>query len=99
MPRAWSKKDERQYEHIKQSYLERGASEERAEEAAARTVNEQRAKEGRTKGPPSGGTGNPNRPLEERTVRELRNLASRRNISGRSHMTKAQLVSALRGRD
>lgn len=48
MPTAWSKKDERKYEHIKQSELERGESEERAEEIAARTVNKQRREEGRT---------------------------------------------------
>lgn len=49
MPKAWSKKDERQYEHVKESEEERGRSEERAEEIAARTVNKQRTKEGRTK--------------------------------------------------
>lgn len=48
MPKNWSEKDERQYEHIKQSELERGESEERAEEIAARTVNKQRREEGRT---------------------------------------------------
>lgn len=48
MPKAWSKKDERQYEHVKESELEQGRSEERAKEIAARTVNKQRSKEGRT---------------------------------------------------
>ncbi|WP_255449397.1 hypothetical protein [Deinococcus arboris] len=42
MPDAWSKKDERQYEHIKDSALEHGESEDRAEELAARTVNKHR---------------------------------------------------------
>ncbi|MDP9764162.1 hypothetical protein [Deinococcus enclensis] len=51
MPKNWSEKDERQYEHIKQSELERGESEERAEEIAARTVNKQRREEGRTAEP------------------------------------------------
>jgi hypothetical protein len=45
MPRSWSKKDERQYEHIKKS--EKGNK--RAKEIAARTVNKQRKQEGRTK--------------------------------------------------
>jgi hypothetical protein len=49
MPRSWSAKDEREYEHVKDSEKERGRSAERAEEIAARTVNKQRSKEGRTK--------------------------------------------------
>ena len=49
MPKTWSKKDERQYEHVKESEQERGRSTDRAEEIAARTVNKQRKKEGRTK--------------------------------------------------
>ncbi len=49
MPKAWSKKDERQYKHIKETEKnEQGRSEERAEEIAAATVNKQRKKEGRT---------------------------------------------------
>jgi plasmid stabilization system protein ParE len=53
MPKSWSKKDERQYEHIKESYESRGRSESKAEELAARTVNKERREEGRTK---SGGS-------------------------------------------
>lgn len=49
MPKEWSDKDERQYEHVKKSEKESGKSEERAEEIAARTVNKQRREEGRTK--------------------------------------------------
>ncbi len=49
MPEEWSKKDERQYEHVKKSEKEQGRSEKRAEEIAAATVNKQRSKEGRTK--------------------------------------------------
>jgi hypothetical protein len=48
MPKSWSRKDERQYEHIKESYEDRG-EDDRAEEIAARTVNKQRKEEGRTK--------------------------------------------------
>ena len=49
MPKSWTKKDERQYEHVKESAKERGESTERAKEIAARTVNKQRKEEGRTK--------------------------------------------------
>jgi hypothetical protein len=47
--KTWSDKDERQYRHVKHSERDRGRSEDRAEEIAARTVNKQRKKEGRTK--------------------------------------------------
>lgn len=50
MPKSWSTKDERQYEHIKDNEKDRGRSSDRAKEIAARTVNKQRAKEGRTGG-------------------------------------------------
>jgi hypothetical protein len=49
MPKSWSDKDERKYEHIKDSYESRGRSEGKAEELAARTVNKQRSEDGRTK--------------------------------------------------
>ena len=51
MPRgvkAGSKRN-RQYEHIKESYQERGVSRDEAEERAARTVNKQRRASGETK--------------------------------------------------
>ena len=48
MPKAWSDKRERQYEHIKESYEERGRSEDKAEELAARTVNKDRREAGET---------------------------------------------------
>jgi hypothetical protein len=47
--KSWTKKDERQYEHVKESELDQGRSTDKAEEIAARTVNKQRRKEGRTK--------------------------------------------------
>jgi hypothetical protein len=47
--KAWSEKRERQYEHVKESELDKGESEDRAEEIAARTVNKERAKKGETK--------------------------------------------------
>jgi hypothetical protein len=46
---AWSKKRERQYEHIKEGLLERGEDEDEAEEIAARTVNKERARKGEAK--------------------------------------------------
>ena len=49
MPKAWSAKRERQYEHIKTSYEDRGVSEDEAEERAARTVNKERAEAGETR--------------------------------------------------
>lgn len=51
MPRGvkeGSKRD-RQYEHIKDSYEDRGVSEKEAEERAARTVNKERREAGETK--------------------------------------------------
>ena len=47
--KAWTDKRERQYEHIKDSYEERGVSEDESEERAARTVNKERAEHGETK--------------------------------------------------
>lgn len=49
MPKSWSNKDERQYEHIKASSKRRGRSAKVAKRIAAATVNKQRSKEGRTK--------------------------------------------------
>jgi plasmid stabilization system protein ParE len=49
MPRSWSDKRERQYEHIKDSYKNDGVSNNEAEERAARTVNKQRTEHGETR--------------------------------------------------
>lgn len=99
MPRAWTDKDERQYEHVKESELERGRSEDRAKEVAARTVNAQRRDEGRTPNDSTQGTGNPNTRLEDRTRRQLYNRAKELDIDGRSGMSKSQLVRAIRQRE
>jgi plasmid stabilization system protein ParE len=92
----WSDKDERQYEDIKESSRERGMSERKATEIAARTVNKRRRIEGRTQNRRTMGTGNPNRPLEERTRDELYNLAQDLEIRGRGNMTKPELLEAVR---
>ena len=94
---AWSKKDERQYEHVKESEKEQGRSTERAEEIAARTVNKQRREEGRTKSgkKTTSGTGNPNTGLEGRSKDELYNRAKELDIRGRASMTKGELIDAV----
>ena len=96
MPRAWSQKDERQFDHVKESVLERGGKMEKAEEIAGRTVNKQRRIEGRTPNKRTQGTGNPNLALTELTRDELYNRAKERHIRGRSDMSKQELIEALR---
>ena len=95
---SWTSKDRRKYERIKRSSRERGIPEERAEEIGGRTVNKGRRLEGRTPSRRTSGTGNPTRSLENRSLDELRNIARERNIRGRSSMSKAELIRALRGR-
>ena len=92
---GWSRKDERQYEHIKESTLERGAPEDEAQEIAARTVNKRRRQEGRTPNTRTQGTGNPNKPPPERSRDELYNRARELRIAGRSKMSKDELVRAI----
>jgi hypothetical protein len=104
--RAWSGKRERQYEHIKESAKDRGASTKRAKEIAARTVNKERARSGEarqrsrtsTRGPSSGRRGGQRsgtRRPTGLTKEQLYNDAKRLNISGRSGMSKAQLQRAV----
>ncbi|WP_283133407.1 hypothetical protein [Rhizohabitans arisaemae] len=86
--------------------MKRGESRKRAEEIAARTVNKERARAGESRtasrtslqdissGRRGGlrshkGAGGP-------TKEQLYEEARRRNIKGRSHMTKAELEKALR---
>lgn len=84
------------YEHVKESELEGGRSEDKAEEIAARTVNKQRREEGRTPNRTTQGTGNPNVRLEARTRDELYNRARDLDIEGRSDMTKDELIREIR---
>jgi hypothetical protein len=106
VPQAgWSKKRERQYDHIKDGLRERGRSEEVAEEIAARTVNKERARHGEaetasrtsTDDISSGRRGGlrSHRGSGGRTRDQLYEEARRRNISGRSKMTMAQLEHAV----
>jgi hypothetical protein len=96
MPSSWTSKDERQYRKIRESNLDRGMPEDRAEEVAARTVNKTRRKQGRTQNQRTSGTGNPNSSLTERSRDELYNIARRLKIDGRSKMTKRELATAIR---
>ena len=107
MPRtAWSAKRERQYDHVKDNLLERGKSEELAEEIAARTVNKERARHGESQTASasslddisSGRRGglHSHRGEAGRTLAQLRNEARQRGVKGRSTMSKAQLEQALR---
>jgi hypothetical protein len=73
--------------------------EDRAQEIAARTVNKERREEGRTPNTRSQGTGNPRHGLESRSKTELENRARELHIDGRSKMSKAELVEAIRGRE
>ena len=95
MPK-WSAKEERQYEHIKESVKKKGKSTKRAKEIAARTVNKQRRKKGKTSNKTTQGTGNPSTRLENRSVQQLYNRARQLNIKGRSKMVKRELVQAIR---
>jgi len=95
---AWSRKDDRMYEHIRDSSEDRGIGKQQAEEIAARTVNKRRREEGRTPERTTQGTGNPRQSLEDRTRDELYNLAKDLDIEGRSRMDKEDLVRAIRKR-
>jgi len=106
--KAWSKKRERQYEHIKAGLRKQGRSEDTAEEIAARTVNKERAraKETRSASKTStqdissgrrGGLRSHKGP-GGRTYDQLYQEARERGIRGRSTMSKAELAQALKRR-
>lgn len=109
MPRGqWSEKRERQYEHIKEGVMDRGKSEDLAEEIAARTVNKERARHGEAKessrlsredisSSRRGGLRS-HKGSGGRTYDQLYEEAKDRNIKGRSKMTKSELLKALGGR-
>ncbi len=96
----------RQYEHVKQSEREQGASESRAEEIAARTVNKERARSGesRTRSRSStndissgrrGGLRSGKAGPRGRTRDQLYEEARKLGVDGRSRMSKAQLQRAV----
>jgi len=106
MPQAaWSRKRERQYEHIKESQLDQGRSEDRAEEIAARTVNKERARAGESRQASRSSTHDmsssrrgglrSHKGSGGPTKDQLYNEARQRNVRGRSKMTKKELAKAL----
>lgn len=106
MPAGSSPKRERQYEHVKDSARERGASAERAKEIAARTVNKERARAGESReaskaslrdkksASQRGGERSHRGPVSP-TRDQLYEEAKRRHVQGRSSMNKEQLRKAL----
>ncbi len=107
-PRGVAKgsKRERQYEHIKDSGRERGISEARAEEIAARTVNKERAGSGESRSSSRTSTSDVSsgrrgglrsgRPGPRgRTREQLYQEARKLGVDGRSGMNKAQLQRAV----
>ena len=102
---GWTKKRERQYEHIKDGLLERGEGEDTAEEIAARTVNKERARAGEAKEASRSSTDDissgrrgglrSHRGAGGRTKAQLYNEARHKGIKGRSSMNKAELERAV----
>jgi plasmid stabilization system protein ParE len=102
---AWSKKRERQYDHIKEGLEDRGRSEDEAEEIAARTVNKERARSGEAKQRSRTSTDDISSSRRGglrshagsggRTRDQLYEEAKRKNIAGRSSMNKAELERAV----
>jgi hypothetical protein len=101
----WTDKEARKYRHIRDGAEERGESEDRAEEIAARTVNKQRARDGKTKtasrssiedmsSSKRGGQRSHSGP-KGRTKEQLYQEARRKNVKGRSKMSKAELLRAV----
>lgn len=105
MPAGSSPKRERQYEHIMDSAKQRGESDKRAKEIAARTVNKERARAGESKTASRSSTHDisssrrgglrSHQGAGGPTYDQLYNQAKQRNIKGRSSMNKKQLQQAL----
>ncbi|MEV7367505.1 plasmid stabilization protein [Streptomyces sp. NPDC002387] len=106
MPAGSSSKRERQYEHIKESAQDRGESSKRAKEIAARTVNKERARAGESKTASRASARDPKSASQRGAQRshsgeegptrdQLYEEAKKRNVHGRSSMTKQQLEKAL----
>jgi hypothetical protein len=106
MPKEWTDKQERKYQHIVDSEKDQGRSTERAKEIAARTVNKERAQKGQTKtasrsstddmsSSKRGGRRSGTNRAKGRTKAQLYNEARRRGVKGRSSMSKDQLRRAV----
>ena len=105
MPKAWNAKRERQYEHIKEGLEDKGRSEDTAEEIAARTVNKERARSGEAKEKSKTSTNDMSSSRRGglrshegsggRTRDQLYEEAKKKNIKGRSSMSKSQLEKAV----
>ncbi len=105
MPKAWSAKRERQYEHIKEGLEDQGRSEDTAEEIAARTVNKERARSGEAREKSKTSTDDISSGRRGglrshsgsggRTKAQLYAEAKKKNIEGRSSMSKAELEKAV----
>ncbi len=103
--KAWNKKRERQYEHIKEGLEDQGRDEDTAEEIAARTVNKERARSGEANqasrtstedmSPSTRGGKRSHSGSQGRTKDQLYAEARKKNIHGRSSMNKAQLARAV----
>lgn len=101
----WSKKRERQYDHIKEGLEERGRSEDEAEEIAARTVNKERARSGEARQRSRTSTEDISSSRRGglrshsgaggRTRDQLYEEARRKGVKGRSSMNKAELERAV----
>ena len=102
---AWSRKREKQYEDIKEGLEQRGRSERTAKQIAARTVNKERARSGEAKQRSRTSTEDisssrrgglrSHKGAGGRTKAQLYAEARRKNISGRSSMSKAELEKAV----
>lgn len=102
---GWSKKRERQYDHVKEGLEERGRSEDEAAEIAARTVNKERARAGEAEESSRSSTDDisssrrgglrSHQGAGGRTRDQLYAEAKRKNITGRSSMNKAELERAV----
>ncbi len=102
---AWSKKRERQYEHIKDGLLDRDTPEDQAEEIAARTVNKERARHGEARESSKVSTDDisssrrgglrSHKGAGGRTKAQLYEEARRQNVKGRSTMSKSELERAV----
>lgn len=91
----WTKEDEQHFHELKETAIDRGRSEPRAEEIAARTVNKHRKRERATESD-STFTDNPFTKLETRTREELLKRARELAIDGRNQMSRKELIQAIR---